>query len=765
MLVVALLSLSLLGCRQGSSAADSLSLPASAGETSLPPSSDPDVRAATSALARGEPWRASRLLEPALRDSSRRSPAVVLLAAEAAAAWNGWERVHGLLSGQPWLDTLAGGRARALLAAAALERRADAEAATEAARAVAAARSKRERAARLVVLARAHDRLDQRDSAAAAYEEAAEALPEIGDWLRLRAAGVRGDSAARAGLYASLRTEVARERVGVTEAQARERFGDFAGAAREFARANERADALRVRLLGAATDSAQRATIRGELLALATARPGTSQGIAAVDLLDRNFAPLTPAEELTVGRASAAGGRHARAVTGLERALTARLGTSEDRFSYATSLAAIGRDREAATQFARVTSPRSLAALAAYRRARSLMRAGDGPGARRALAAVPNSHPRDTVAAATALFLLGDLTVDDGNDAAARARFREVGRRYPTSSYAPLARFRAAVIAYAHGDIATAAREFDSLAARYPRSVERNAADYWAGRARARLGDSATARTRWRAIVEREPISYYAMLAARRLGETPWAPPANDSTIPHAARVDSAMARASLLERLGMDVEARFEYAQLEEEADATPARLLATASAFEREDLAPRAIRLAWRAIELGAARDARVYRLAYPVAHESVLVASAKARGLEPELVAALIRQESSFNPRATSPVGARGLMQLMPSVGAALACAQGITDWDPVLLYQPDLNMQLGTVHLAGLLKGEPRLERSLASYNAGASRTARWRTRAGADDPELFVERIPYDETRDYVRIVLRNRELYRALYGW
>jgi soluble lytic murein transglycosylase len=340
-----------------------------------------------------------------------------------------------------------------------------------------------------------------------------------------------------------------------------------------------------------------------------------------------------------------------------------------------------------------------------------------------------------------------------------------VGRRYPTSSYAPISRFRAAVIAYAHGNIAAAAREFDSLATRYPRSGERNAADYWAARAWKRTGDTAKANARWREIIAREPISYYSMLAARQLGETPWAPPANDSTIPSVAPVDSAMTRASLLERLGMDVEARFEYAQLEEDADATPGRLLATAAAFEREELAPRAIRLAWRAVEKGAARDARVYRLAYPVAHESVLVASAKARGLEPALVAALIRQESSFNPRATSPVGARGLMQLMPSVGASLARAQGITEWDAVLLYQPDLNMQLGTVHLAGLLKGEPRLERSLASYNAGASRTARWRTRAGADDPELFVERIPYDETRDYVRIVLRNRELYRALYGW
>ena len=214
-----------------------------------------------------------------------------------------------------------------------------------------------------------------------------------------------------------------------------------------------------------------------------------------------------------------------------------------------------------------------------------------------------------------------------------------------------------------------------------------------------------------------------------------------------------------------MDTEARLAYSALERQAGDSTALLLATGAAFESRDLAPRAIRLALRAVDRGAPRDASVYRLIYPVAHESTLVASAAARGLDRALVAALIRQESSFNPRATSPAGARGLMQLMPAVGGQVAKSLGYPLWDPVLLWQPDVNVQLGTVHLAGLLrKGDP-LERSLAAYNAGESRVVRWVKRAGTDDPELFVERIPYVETRDYVRIVLRNREMYRGLYGW
>jgi soluble lytic murein transglycosylase len=136
-----------------------------------------------------------------------------------------------------------------------------------------------------------------------------------------------------------------------------------------------------------------------------------------------------------------------------------------------------------------------------------------------------------------------------------------------------------------------------------------------------------------------------------------------------------------------------------------------------------------------------------------------------LDPALVAALIRQESNFEPRATSAPGARGLMQIMPSVGQQLARTHKLPIWDPELLYQPDLNIELGIGHLATLLHGYAELPHALAAYNAGPTPVKRWLAKNGASDPEMFVERIPYGETRDYVRIITRNRELYRSLYGW
>ena len=89
-----------------------------------------------------------------------------------------------------------------------------------------------------------------------------------------------------------------------------------------------------------------------------------------------------------------------------------------------------------------------------------------------------------------------------------------------------------------------------------------------------------------------------------------------------------------------------------------------------------------------------------------------------------------------------------------------------WDPVLLYQPDVSLQLGCVPPAGARRAATRQPvHVLAAYNAGASRVERWSQRIGVDDPEVFTERIPFAETRGYVRAIQRNEEIYRSLYAW
>jgi soluble lytic murein transglycosylase len=187
-------------------------------------------------------------------------------------------------------------------------------------------------------------------------------------------------------------------------------------------------------------------------------------------------------------------------------------------------------------------------------------------------------------------------------------------------------------------------------------------------------------------------------------------------------------------------------------------------ANVFRSKGMAGQAIQLARRALAGGAPADARTFRLIYPVIHGDALLAEAAEQGIDASFVAAVIRQESSFNPGATSPAGARGLAQVMPEVGERLAKVLKYPVWDPVLLYQPDVSIQLGAFHLHELVGRYDQRARILAAYNAGSPRVERWSKRIGVDDPEVFAEQISFVETRDYVRVIQRNEDIYRALYG-
>ena len=154
--------------------------------------------------------------------------------------------------------------------------------------------------------------------------------------------------------------------------------------------------------------------------------------------------------------------------------------------------------------------------------------------------------------------------------------------------------------------------------------------------------------------------------------------------------------------------------------------------------------------------------WAILYPRAFADVMDKHAANAGVSPSLAYAVMRAESSFNPGATSPVGARGLMQLMPDTAAKIVREKGFS---ADRLYDPELNIRLGTRHLKDLLEQyRGNLVATIASYNAGGHNVNRWlKTYAGLASDE-FVESIPYGETRDYVKKVLATAALYQKLYG-
>jgi soluble lytic murein transglycosylase len=157
--------------------------------------------------------------------------------------------------------------------------------------------------------------------------------------------------------------------------------------------------------------------------------------------------------------------------------------------------------------------------------------------------------------------------------------------------------------------------------------------------------------------------------------------------------------------------------------------------------------------------------WKLLFPQPYWSDLSADAQKNGLDPYLVASLIRQESEFNAGVVSHANAYGLMQLLPSVGKSMAKKQGMKGFNANGLLNPSVNLELGTKNLRLVLDrfdGQP--EYALAAYNAGDVPVRQWMAIGNYKDIAEFVESIPYTETREYVQAILRNREIYRALYA-
>lgn len=740
--------------------------------TAAPLAAQSPLAAADSALASGQAWRATQILQPLLADPATRTSDAVMLAARAAAAWQGWPTVQRLLSRQPWLDQRFDGLGHRLLAEAALALGHDSTALSEARLAAAPEpdRDLADQAIRLVLLARAFDRLDAFDSAAATYRRAAALLPTVSDWLMLRAAGVTQDSAERATLYAGISLPAALPRVGRVEASARERQKDFTGAARQYDLLGDRAAALRSRWFAATTDSAKQ-DLGARAIALLDQPASVAESRGVLDAIALFRPALTDSQRLILARRAGAvshwqGAADAYAAVAAHTALSER-----DQYGYAESLGALSRWEDAAAAYRKVTLP-SLAGRAAYYQARALLRSGSTAAATRALRTVVSRYPRDSFAAGTALYLLGDLALDGGQPDSARSLFRRLAREYPANSYSGRALLVAALITLEAGNPRTAARELsEGLRRQPPGGLESDAYRYWQARATATAGDARTADSLFRRLLARGPDNYYAVLAAARLDTVPWT--VTDASAPEApGDVALVFGRIGRLDSLGLTTEARYELDQLATARNADSA--FAMGEAFFDQGYPSRALRLGQRALAAGASRDAPLWRLIYPLPFPELLSATAAREKVDPLLAAALIRQESAFDAHATSRTDARGLMQVQPTTGRDLARGYGFLEFDPALLYVPDVNLAFGLHHFADALQRYPDLPRALAAYNAGVSRVDRWSqtllsgprsgARAALPDAEVFVERIPYVETRNYVRAITTNLSIYRMLYG-
>jgi len=700
----------------------------------------------------GRPWHAAETLLAAAAREPRLNATFIVEGAKAELYARRYDRARSLLVGQPWLEDYGDGVALAVLA----EAEARLGFAMQAAGHYAAARA-RARGSRAALLAvregLAWEAAGARDSAAAAYGAArAGGLPVIDAWLRLRQARVTRDTALAFRLLADLPAPAAREAASA-RAQALLAAGDSVAALDAFAQAGRSLDLARLAL--AHGDSSR---ARDALYGLMARAPESDDAAAAVGVALATLRPRTAPERVALARAMKGHGAASDARLEVERALRQGDSSAATLLLAGELFAAAGRFREAERAYRSVTGDPALGALAIYRRARVLVRLGD-PGASEALSGFAQSFPSDT-AAPTALYMLGDMLADRGEWSGAARWFGELVARYPADLRASVARFRLA---------AQALRDSlrDSAAALFRAEVtaagpQRTSARFWLGKLDLLARDTAGARATWVALVREDSIGYYGLRARREVDLPPLRIAAAPLPGPSPA-VAISLGRIDTLLLAGLDTAAQAEVRAIlgrapQQDADA----LLAWGDGLAARGFGPAAVRLGWQAA-LKSPNDSRVLRVIFPWPNRRAVEAEAAEFGVDPLLLVAIVRQESVFDAQALSPAGARGLAQLLPGTAALTARGLDVTFY-PEWINVPDLNLHLGAAHLQELLQRfGGRVDAAAAAYNAGASPVKRWLERPGADDPDEFVELIPYQETRGYVRAVLRNRELYRALY--
>ncbi len=386
-----------------------------------------------------------------------------------------------------------------------------------------------------------------------------------------------------------------------------------------------------------------------------------------------------------------------------------------------------------------------------------------------------------------ALFYAADLYVKTGRPAQALARLEELERNYPQGDFLGEALFKAYWIARtsqaADGGLAILERIEKRFAdADETYDVER--AQYWRARTLQERGDVAGAAALFEKLAVEHPATYYGLMARAQLGEvdkerlariTPQLIFGAESASPwpmHAGPImekDPHFLAGVELLRLGFSEAVSSELLAVNRNGQPSESvRLLVHLLSMAGDERAAHAVaRVALRRDLSGriTPQTRPVWEIAYPNAYRELIEKHTKDAGVEPDLLQALMREESALDPKALSWAGALGLTQLMPYTAKAVAQQLKIKRFKVESLLEPEMNIRLGAHHLGELVKKfDGNTPYAVGSYNAGAGAINRWRSERKGMALDAWVEEVPIAETRGYIKRVLRSYNTYQLLYG-
>lgn len=364
--------------------------------------------------------------------------------------------------------------------------------------------------------------------------------------------------------------------------------------------------------------------------------------------------------------------------------------------------------------------------------------------------------------------LASALIVDDQDDEADEV-FREIAARYPAGRFAERAAWKAGWSAYRQGRFTEALQYFDRGAAQFPRSDYRPSWLYWAGRAATQAGDLNTAAARLRLAATDYHNSYYGRLAIARLKDARGGAIAPTlSTAPATVTIPTAGKIAALLSA-GLNREALSELQYAQRVWGDSPQLQATIALAHRRLGNVRAGINAMKRAYPQylaagGETMPREILQVIFPVDFWPLLQKYSKQRQLDPYVVAALVAQESNFDPAVRSHANAYGLMQILPGTGRQYARKLGVRPFSTRRLTEAEVNVRLGTQIFADSIRKFGGVHFALAAYNAGDSRVLRWQRENPGLPQDEFIDDIPFPETQNYVKRILGTAEDYRYLYS-
>lgn len=409
-----------------------------------------------------------------------------------------------------------------------------------------------------------------------------------------------------------------------------------------------------------------------------------------------------------------------------------------------------------------------IAAEAMLLRAKKVMRTNDNAKARELMAEVDKKYTKQP-AADEAGYFVGWLDLQGGRYEDAVKAFEQFDKRHPDSRKRDEAMWFKSLALIRSKQYAKAAAALDALVQTFPKTSLVPQARYWATRARQLAGaKKEEVQQGYASVIDEFPATFYGLLAQARVKELGAEPPAGFPQPPKtndAAKLPEQLSLAQTLAQSGLFRDALEEVNQQASSMRTGDDALLFAHALQKLGEYGPAyaiGARLFW-----GAAftqKQPEALALLYPRAFQKAVEDAAKAHGVDPFLVWAIMRRESAFRPEVSSPADARGLMQLIPPTAAQIGAELKQPLPSPDALYAPGVNVNYGAWYLAALVKRFAHPTLVAAAYNAGPNPALRWASDRGDLDLDLFVETIPFKETRGYVKQVVADYYLYHAFYG-